>query len=153
LEDVLQIVDFERVVQLRTQVPPIPQMCPFNNTNTPLNENLPTSLNPAENNVLDLSLLSGDLDDPDAKSEIVQDILERLSTMSIHYVVGVSGCGKTKALLDISHERFVLFSSYLIHFMLLMLKNLLMRANDPFKGRVLRNMEFIHQFVKQQLQR
>jgi hypothetical protein len=112
LEDVLQIVDFERVVQLRTQVPPIPQMHPFNNTNTPLNEDLPTSLNPAENNILDLSLLSGDLDDPDAKSEIVQDILKRLSTMSIHYVVGVSGCGKTKALLDISREYFVLLFTF-----------------------------------------
>jgi hypothetical protein len=111
-KDLLPVLDQNRLIQLfQTEFPTIPQLGNFNSEGTPLRENLPAQLD-SDKNILDLTYLSGDLDQPDGVSEIVKAILDNLSVMSIHYVVGVSGCGKTKVLLDVSRQYFVLLFEF-----------------------------------------
>jgi hypothetical protein len=93
-----------------SESPPIPVERVFNNEGTLLRENLPAMLN-SEQNILDLTFLSGDLGDPNGTSPTVKGILNSIQkgVFGVHFLRGVSGCGKTKALLDVGRHHFLFF--------------------------------------------
>jgi hypothetical protein len=66
-------------------------------------------------NVLDLTYLSGDLDQPDQMSETVWSILDTLqkTSYSIHFLEGVSGCGKTKTIFDVGRYHYLFLFTFL----------------------------------------
>jgi hypothetical protein len=113
-KELLPFVYLNDLIELLQSAPsPIPVERVFNNEGTPLRENLPASLN-SEENILDLSCLSGDLGDPNGTSPTVNGILKNLrnSKFRVHILEGVSGCGKTKALRDVGRHHFLLFFTF-----------------------------------------
>jgi hypothetical protein len=79
---------------------------------------LPAAIN--RDNCLDLTRLPGDLDDETAQSKVVQELITAFSNadripdalVDGHLLLGGTGCGKTKALLDVAGLRYsILFDA------------------------------------------
>lgn len=80
--------------------------CPY------LRKNLPSTIGSA--NVLDLRLLTGDLDNPNAKTPAVASVLkilqdaEDLSFVDVILLLSGSGFGKTKTVYDVAKIRYTI---------------------------------------------
>jgi hypothetical protein len=67
---------------------------------------------------IDFRLLEGDLEDQKRRSKPVQTILDdvrkgkRSSRQNVYFLLGISGCGKTKAIFDVSKEEYVILLDF-----------------------------------------